>query len=99
MAPAGRLAQRAGRGEQFVRALLDLAVQMVRAALDNLKTDFPTYDGSGYELAGFVWYHGWNDGVDPKNAPPSEAISRREPDLPSTGSARVSEVLPASEDL
>src|SRR5690606_26279523 len=22
------------------------------------------------ELAGFVWYHGWNDGVDPKNAVP-----------------------------
>ena len=21
-------------------------------------------------LAGFVWYHGWNDGVDPKNAVP-----------------------------
>lgn len=22
------------------------------------------------ELSGFVWYHGWNDGVDPKNAVP-----------------------------
>ena len=42
----------------------------VRAALDNLKTEFPDYDGKGYELAGFVWYHGWNDGVEPKNAVP-----------------------------
>jgi hypothetical protein len=42
----------------------------VREALANLKTDFPTYAGQGYELAGFVWYHGWNDGVDPKHAVP-----------------------------
>ncbi len=38
--------------------------------LENIKTDFPTYAGQGYELAGFVWYQGWNDGVDPKNAVP-----------------------------
>lgn len=42
----------------------------VREALANLRTDFPDYDGGGYELAGFVWYHGWNDGVDPQNAVP-----------------------------
>ena len=42
-----------------------LMIAQVRAALTNLKTDFPGYDG-GYELAGFVWYHGWNDGVSPK---------------------------------
>jgi hypothetical protein len=42
----------------------------VRLALANLKTDFPGYRGQGYELAGFVWYHGWNDGVDPKKAIP-----------------------------
>lgn len=42
----------------------------VRLALDNLKTDFPGYQGQGYELAGFVWYQGWNDGVDPKRAVP-----------------------------
>ena len=42
----------------------------VRLALDNLKTDFPGYKGQGYELAGFVWYQGWNDGVDPKKAVP-----------------------------
>lgn len=42
----------------------------VRTALEHLKKDFPDYRGQGYELAGFVWYHGWNDGVDPKTAVP-----------------------------
>ncbi len=45
-------------------------VAEVRAALANLDTDFPEHAGRAYELAGFVWYHGWNDGVDPKNAIP-----------------------------
>jgi hypothetical protein len=52
-------------GPYYTRMIAD-----VRMALDNLKTDFPGYKGQGYELAGFVWYHGWNDGVDPKNAVP-----------------------------
>ena len=43
----------------------------IRTALANLGTDFPTYQGAGYELAGFVWYHGWNDGVDPQRAVPA----------------------------
>lgn len=42
----------------------------VRRVLANLKTTFPDYADQGYELAGFVWYQGWNDGVDPKNAVP-----------------------------
>ena len=42
----------------------------IREALANLKMDFPGYDGSGYELAGFVWYQGWNDGCEPKTAGP-----------------------------
>lgn len=42
----------------------------VREALKNIKTEFPAYSGQGYELAGLVWYQGWNDGVDPKNAVP-----------------------------
>jgi hypothetical protein len=48
-----------------------LMIKNVREALGRLKTDFPNYDGAGYELAGFVWYHGWNDGVDPQNAVPA----------------------------
>jgi alpha-galactosidase len=32
-------------------------------ALANLKTIFPAYDeAKGYELAGFAWHQGWNDG-------------------------------------
>lgn len=42
----------------------------VREALANLETDFPAARGRGHELAGFVWYHGWNDGVDPSTAVP-----------------------------
>lgn len=42
----------------------------IRQALADLPTDFKGYEGQGYELAGFVWYQGWNDGVDPKVAVP-----------------------------
>lgn len=42
----------------------------IRDALAHLKRDFPDYDGAGYELAGLVWYQGWNDGVDPRRAVP-----------------------------
>jgi hypothetical protein len=42
----------------------------VRTALANLKREFPAYDGQGYELAGLVWYQGWNDGCEPQRAVP-----------------------------
>lgn len=45
-------------------------IDQIREAVGRLKSDFPGYDGGGYELAGFVWYHGWNDGVDPQTAVP-----------------------------
>ena len=45
-------------------------VAEVREALAKLKRDFPAYDGAPVELAGFVWYQGWNDGVNPKAAIP-----------------------------
>jgi hypothetical protein len=45
-------------------------IEEIREALANLKTDFPAYEDRGYKLTGFIWYHGWNDGVDPKNAVP-----------------------------
>jgi Carbohydrate esterase, sialic acid-specific acetylesterase len=52
-------------GPYYTKMLTD-----IREALADLKTDFPSYDGGGYELAGFVWYHGWNDGCEPKTAVP-----------------------------
>jgi len=53
-------------GPYYTRMLAD-----IREALANLKTDFAGYDGGGYELAGFVWYQGWNDGCDPEHAVPA----------------------------
>jgi alpha-galactosidase len=35
-----------------------------------MKKEFPGYDGGGYELAGFVLWHGWNDFCDPTKAVP-----------------------------
>lgn len=47
-----------------------LMIEQVRTALANLKKDFPAVKADGFELAGLVWYQGWNDGCDPKNAVP-----------------------------
>ncbi len=33
----------------------------VNGTLADLKKHFPDYAGQGYELAGFVWFQGWND--------------------------------------
>jgi hypothetical protein len=44
----------------------------IREALASLKTDFPGYDGRGCELAGFVWWHGWNDFCDAQAVPAYE---------------------------
>ncbi len=49
-----------------------MMIAQIREALANLKTDFPGYDGKGYELAGFVWWHGWNDFCDAKLVPEYE---------------------------
>jgi len=39
-------------------------LQEVREVLGDLKKRFPAYDGRGYEIAGFVWFQGWNDMFD-----------------------------------
>ena len=36
-------------------------LEEVAATLANLKTLFPAYEGQGCEVAGFVWFQGWND--------------------------------------
>ena len=36
----------------------------IQSTLGQLKTEFPAYAGQGYELAGFVWFQGWNDMID-----------------------------------
>lgn len=52
-------------GPYFTRMMAE-----IRDALANLKTEFPAAGDQTYELAGFVWYHGWNDGCEPKTAVP-----------------------------
>jgi len=39
-------------------------LQEVGEALNGLKEEFPAYDGNGYEIAGFIWFQGWNDMID-----------------------------------
>ncbi|MEM9589540.1 MAG: sialate O-acetylesterase [Planctomycetota bacterium] len=42
-----------------------LMIQHIEKVLGNIKRVCPDYDpSSGYELAGFVWFQGWNDMVD-----------------------------------
>lgn len=36
-------------------------LEEVRATLADLKKHFPDYRDQGWELAGFVWFQGWND--------------------------------------
>jgi len=40
-----------------------LMLEHVRTVLADLKTAWPDYDGRGYEIAGFGWHQGWNDGL------------------------------------
>ncbi|MCY3022901.1 MAG: sialate O-acetylesterase [Planctomycetota bacterium] len=37
----------------------------IQTVLKELQTRFPDYKGQGYEIAGFVWFHGWNDMLQP----------------------------------
>jgi len=39
-------------------------IKEVDETLAHLKDLFPAYQGQGYELAGFVWFQGWNDMID-----------------------------------
>ena len=48
-----------------------MMIAQIHDAMANLKTDFPAYDGGGVELAGFGWWHGWNDFCDAKTAVPA----------------------------
>src|SRR4051812_11421069 len=34
--------------------------------LANLQEHFPAYQGQGFEIAGFVWFQGWHDLVNPQ---------------------------------
>lgn len=40
-------------------------ISNITNTLANLKENFPGYHGQGYELAGCVWFQGWNDMINP----------------------------------
>jgi hypothetical protein len=40
-------------------------LEEVNGTLSRLKEHFPQYAGQGHELAGFVWFQGWNDMISP----------------------------------
>jgi hypothetical protein len=52
-----------------------LMLSDVRQALQNMNSEFPNLTGLKPELAGLVWYQGWNDGVDPKTEKLLKSIS------------------------
>ena len=53
--------KRAERTGVFYRLMLG----HIRKVLGDIKRVYPAYDAkAGYELAGFVWFQGWNDMVD-----------------------------------
>jgi alpha-galactosidase len=54
-----------GRQEPVVGLQYRNLVRYIHKTLDNLKTNFPEYDEkAGYEIAGFVWFQGYNDMFD-----------------------------------
>jgi hypothetical protein len=38
-------------------------IQKVKDVTENLGTEFPQMGGSDFEITGFVWFQGWNDGA------------------------------------
>ena len=47
-----------------------LMIAQIREAMERIDHEFPALIGRRPELAGFVWYQGWNDGVDSETAVP-----------------------------
>lgn len=47
-----------------------LMVSQVAEALTVAGKEIPELQGREFRMSGFVWYHGWNDGVDPQTAVP-----------------------------
>ncbi len=41
----------------------DDCVAAVHDVLNNFGTKYPAYKNQGYQIAGFVWWQGWNDGL------------------------------------
>jgi hypothetical protein len=59
--PPSAVAARGG----VVGPYYDALINYVHDVLDQLGTEFPAYAGLGYQIAGFGWHQGWNDGYYP----------------------------------
>jgi len=62
---------KAGYGSDYRNILAE-----TKKVLSNIKKYFPDYDESkGYEITGFVWFQGWNDGVGKGNPDYAEQLA------------------------
>jgi alpha-galactosidase len=65
----GAVAKRGGEvGPQYVHM-----VKTVKEVLANLGQEFPEFTGRSYQIAGFGWHQGWQDGCDTTMAAEYEA--------------------------
>lgn len=53
--------------ERYGRTYREM-MKEVQTVLAELPQRFPGYKDQGYEIAGFVWFHGWNDLINPQFA-------------------------------
>jgi len=51
--------------EQYGKSYREMLAE-IQSTLKSLPQLFPDYKGQGYEIAGFVWFQGWNDLFDPE---------------------------------
>ena len=62
---------KAGYGSDYRKVLSE-----TKRVLDDIRKYFPDYDESqGYEIAGFIWFQGWNDGVGSGNPQYTEQMA------------------------
>ena len=59
---------RKAKADEYRKEVIDsyghfyrLMMSEIKTTLSELKQRFPDYDGRGYDIAGFVWFQGWND--------------------------------------
>ena len=59
---------RKAKADEYRREVIDsyghfyrLMMSEIKTTLSEFKQRFPDYDGRGYDIAGFVWFQGWND--------------------------------------
>lgn len=64
----GAEARKKERGAYYRRMMAH-----IHEVLGDIKAVYPDYDAeAGYELSGFVWFHGWNDYIDTGTYPNSD---------------------------